>query len=127
QKYFQNLYFGQGDGVESVKSYYEKQSSGRYSVDGTVTNWVTVPYNEARYGRSDDPNDGKPGGDAFVCGSNVCSNTWNLVADGVTAWVAEQKKAGRTDAQIKTQLASFDQQDRYDYDGDGNFNEPDGY
>ncbi len=47
--------------------------------------------------------------------------------DGVTAWVADQKAAGRTDAQIKAQLAQYDQWDRYDYDGDGDFNEPDGY
>ena len=44
-----------------------------------------------------------------------------------TAWVADQKAKGRTDAQIKADLASYDQWDRYDYDGDGNFNEPDGY
>jgi len=125
--YFKKLYFGEGDGVDSVKSYYEKQSSGRYSVDGTVTNWVKVPYNEARYGRSDDPNDGKAGDDPNVCGDNVCDNTWDLIKDGVTQWAADQKAAGRTDAQIKKQLASFDQQDRYDYDGDGDFNEPDGY
>ena len=35
--------------------------------------------------------------------------------------------AGKTDAEIKTYLAQFDKVDRYDYDGDGNFNEPDGY
>ena len=34
QEYFQDLYFGHGKGVDSVKTYYEKQSSGRYSVDG---------------------------------------------------------------------------------------------
>ena len=37
--------------MESLKTYYEKQSSGRYSVDGMVTDWVKVKYNEARYGR----------------------------------------------------------------------------
>jgi immune inhibitor A len=126
--YFKQLYFGEGDGVDSVKSYYEKQSSGRYSVDGTVTGWVKVPYNEARYGRSDDPNEGKVGDDPNVCGSNVCNNTWALIRDGVSQWVTDQKRLfGRTDAQIKRQLTEFDQQDRYDYDGDGNFNEPDGY
>ena len=74
-------------------------------------------YNEARYGRSN----------GFPCGGNVCSNTWTLVRDAVNTWVADQKAAGRTDAQIKAELATFDQWDRYDYDGDGNFNEPDGY
>jgi immune inhibitor A len=126
--YFRKLYFGTGAGVESLKTYYEKQSSGRYSVDGMVTDWVKVKYNEARYGRSDDPKaDDDPSGDPAVCASNVCSNTWDLLGDGLKQWTADQKAQGRTAAQIKASLASYDQQDRYDYDGDGNFNEPDGY
>jgi immune inhibitor A len=123
RQHFQDLYFGQGDAAgsggatESVKQYFERQSSGRYSVDGYVSDWVTVPYNEARYGRSN----------GFPCASNVCSNTWNLVKDGIDTWVAQQKAAGRTDADIKATLASYDQWDRNDFDHDGNFNEPDGY
>ena len=35
--------------------------------------------------------------------------------------------AGKTAAQFNAYLAQFDVWDRYDYDGDGNFNEPDGY
>ena len=34
-----------------MAEYYERQSSGRYSVEGDVTGWVKVPFNEARYGR----------------------------------------------------------------------------
>ena len=50
QKHFQDLYFGT---ATRSKKYYEKQSSRRrYSVDGEVTDWVKVKYNEARYGRS---------------------------------------------------------------------------
>ena len=52
---------------------------------------------------------------------------WNFVKDTATAWYDAQKAAGKTDAEIKTYLAQFDKVDRYDYDGDGNFNEPDGY
>ncbi|MFF9129390.1 immune inhibitor A domain-containing protein [Streptomyces sp. NPDC014806] len=114
RQHFQDLYFGTGKNVESVKKYYEKQSSGRYSVDGEVSDWVKVPYNEARYGNN-------------ACGSTNCPSVWNVVSDGLNAWVAQQKAAGRTDAQIKADVAQFDQWDRYDYDGDGNFNEPDGY
>ncbi|MET8247251.1 immune inhibitor A domain-containing protein [Streptomyces sp. NPDC005202] len=114
QKHFQDLYFGTGNNVESMKKYYEKQSSGRYSVDGEVSDWVKVPYNEARYGSN-------------YCGSTNCPSVWNVVSDGVNAWVAQQKAAGRSDADIKADLAKYDQWDRYDYDGDGNFNEPDGY
>jgi immune inhibitor A len=112
RQHFQDLYFGKGE--NSVASYYKKQSSGRYTVNGEVTDWVKVPYNEARYGRN-------------LCGSNVCTNTWVLIRDAVNQWVADQTAAGRTSAQIKADLASYDQWDRYDFDGDGNFNEPDGY
>ncbi|MET9280499.1 immune inhibitor A domain-containing protein [Streptomyces anthocyanicus] len=112
QEHFQDLYFGSGKGVNSVKTYYEKQSSGRYSVDGEVSDWVKVPYNEARYGSN-------------KCDPDNCA--WYAVQDGVTAWIADQKAAGRTHAQIKSQLTQYDQWDRYDFDGDGDFNEPDGY
>jgi immune inhibitor A len=133
RQHYQDLYFGNGvapgsgqaGNTESVKTYYERQSSGRYSVDGQVTDWVKVPYNEARYGRSsDDPSNGD---DPNVCASSICSNSWYLVKDAVNAWVDEQKAMGRTTEQIATDLKSFDQWDRYDFDGDGNFNEPDGY
>ncbi|MGW7685604.1 immune inhibitor A domain-containing protein [Kribbella sp. NPDC054772] len=114
RQHFQDLYFGAGN---SVKKYYEKQSSGRYSVDGEVTDWVKVKYNEARYGRSN----------GYPCTGNVCNNTWYLIQDAVNQWVADQEAKGRTKAEITADLKSFDQWDRYDYDGDGNFNEPDGY
>jgi len=114
QKHFQDLYFGTGKNTESLKKYYEKQSSGRYSVDGQVSDWVKVSYNEARYGNN-------------ACGSTTCPSVQNLVSDGANAWVADQQAAGRSDADIKAELAKYDQWDRYDFDGDGNFNEPDGY
>ncbi|MRK01436.1 M6 family metalloprotease domain-containing protein [Aeromicrobium sp. S22] len=110
RKHYQDLYFGTGKGVESVKTYYETQSSGRYTVDGQVQDWVKVPYNEARYGRDES-----------------YKTVWNLIQDSLTAWVADQKAAGKTDAQIKKTIASYDKYDRYDFDGDGDFNEPDGY
>ncbi|MFF7281944.1 immune inhibitor A domain-containing protein [Streptomyces griseorubiginosus] len=106
--HYQDLYFG--DGNATLKSYYEKQSSGRYSVDGEVTDWVKVPYNEARYGSND-----------------AATGAWYAVQDGVNAWVAQREAAGDTAAEISAELAEFDQWDRYDYDGDGDFNEPDGY
>jgi immune inhibitor A len=110
QAHFQDLYFGTGKKTESLKKYYEKQSSGRYSVEGEVTDWVKVPYNEARYGSNDAP-----------------TGAWYAVQDGVNAWVAEREAAGDSAAEISAELAEFDQWDRYDFDGDGNFNEPDGY
>ncbi|MFJ4198123.1 immune inhibitor A domain-containing protein [Streptomyces sviceus] len=110
QAHFRDLYFGTGKKTESLKKYYEKQSSGRYSVDGEVTDWVKVPYNEARYGSN-----------------KASTGAWYAVQDGVNAWVAEREAAGDTATEIAAELAEFDQWDRYDFDGDGNFNEPDGY
>ncbi|MER6284295.1 immune inhibitor A domain-containing protein [Streptomyces sviceus] len=110
QAHFQDLYFGTGKKTESLKKYYEKQSSGRYSVDGEVTDWVKVPYNEARYGSN-----------------KASTGAWYAVQDGVNAWVAQREAAGDSAAEIAAELAEFDQWDRYDFDGDGNFNEPDGY
>ncbi|MEV4493257.1 immune inhibitor A domain-containing protein [Micromonospora coxensis] len=115
--YYRKLYFGTGQGDESLKQYYEAQSSGRYSVEGKVTDWVKVQYNEARYGRS--------GG--YPCGSNVCTNTWALVRDAANKWVADQKAQGRSDEEIAADVKAMDQWDRYDFDADGNFNESDGY
>jgi len=117
QAHYEQVYFGDGELADSVKSYYERQSSGRYSVDGQVTDWVKVRYNEARYGRS--------GG--YPCDATVCDNTWDLIKDALDQWVADQHAAGRTDAQIKADLQSYDQWDRNDFDHDGDFNEPDGY
>jgi immune inhibitor A len=123
RQHYQDLYFGKGGPAgagaehESVKQYYERQSSGRYSIDGEVTDWVKVRYNEARYGRSN----------GYPCAGNVCNNTWALVKDAVDQWYADQLAAGKTEAEVKADLATFDHWDRYDVDGDGNFNEPDGY
>ncbi|MGW4730385.1 immune inhibitor A domain-containing protein [Streptomyces shenzhenensis] len=114
QQHYEDLYFGAGKNTDSLKKYYEKQSSGRYSVDGEVSDWVKVPYNEARYGNN-------------ACGASTCSSVWNVVRDGLNAWVADQQTAGRSDADIQADVAQYDQWDRYDYDGDGDFNEPDGY
>ncbi len=114
REHYEDLYFGTGKNTESLKKYYEKQSSGRYSVEGEVTDWVKVPYNEARYGNN-------------ACGQTTCSSVWNVVTDGLTAWVADQKAAGKSDADIKADIAQYDQWDRYDHDGDGDFNEADGY
>ncbi|GGO89226.1 protease [Wenjunlia tyrosinilytica] len=113
RKHFQDLYFAK-KGTSSVAKYYEKQSSGRYSVDGEVADWVKVKYNEARYGSN-------------YCGQSNCSNVWDLVRDGVNQWAEDQKAQGKTDEQIKKALAAYDKWDRYDFDHDGDFNEPDGY
>ncbi|MGP3983341.1 immune inhibitor A domain-containing protein [Streptomyces sp. KR80] len=114
RKHFEDLYFSKAKDKESLKKYYERQSSGRYSVDGEVSDWVKVEWNEARYGSN-------------YCGDKNCPNVWDAVRDGVNQWTADQKAAGKTPEQIKAQLAKYDAWDRYDFDADGNFNEADGY
>lgn len=112
--YYRNLLFGTTAGTNSVNNYFVAQSSGRYGVQGSVTDWVKLPYNEARYGRND-------------CGDVVCTNVWAMIQDAVNQWVQDQQAKGVSDADIKAALAQYDTRDRYDYDNDGNFNEPDGY
>ena len=107
--HFQDLMFGEG---ESFKDFYAKQSNGRFLAKGDVSDWVTLPYNEARYGSNK---------------VSQSSTYWAYVRDTATAWYEDQKAQGKTDDEIATYLKQFDKVDRYDYDGDGNFNEPDGY
>ncbi|MGK5529426.1 immune inhibitor A domain-containing protein [Streptomyces sp. URMC 129] len=114
RRYYEDLYYSEDPDVPSMKQYFERQSSGRYTIDGEVSDWVTVDYNEARYGNN-------------ACGSNVCRSVWNVVSDGVNAWYEDQLAAGATPEELAARLADYDHQDRYDYDGDGDFDEPDGY
>jgi len=106
--HYEDMYFNR------MAKYYETQSSGRYSVNGDVTEWVRVPFNEARYGRD-------------FCGGIVCNNTWFLIRDALAFYVQNRLAAGDTLQQITDYLKTFDVQDRYDFDGDGNFAEPDGF
>ncbi|HSB00796.1 MAG TPA: immune inhibitor A domain-containing protein [Anaerolineales bacterium] len=112
--YYENMLFSEAPGAVSMRNYYIEQSSNRYTVNGQVTDWVQVPYNEARYGTN-------------ACGGIVCSSVWAFVRDGAKSWYDSQIAAGKTTAEIDAYLSQFDVWDRYDYDGDGNFNEPDGY
>ncbi len=112
--YYQDLLFDTTPGVNSMANWYIEQSSNRYSVDGDVTDWVGVPYRAAHYGRD-------------YCGSIVCATTWWFVEDSVDAWYAGQLAAGMSAAEIDDYLSQYDVWDRYDHDGDGNFDEADGY
>jgi immune inhibitor A len=112
--YFQNLLFSSEDGANSVRNYYIEQSSGRYAVHGEVTDWVTVPFNAPHYGSD-------------WCNDIVCWTVWWFIEDGLNAWYQQQLDSGATPDEIDQLLSQFDVWDRYDYDGDGDFNEPDGY
>lgn len=108
RKYFENMYFSR------MKKFYEEQSGGAYSFAGDVSAWVKVPFNQARYGRN-------------TCGDNVCNNTWFLIRDALAQWTQDRLTSGWTMTQVQDYLKTFDRQDRYDFDEDGDFNEPDGY
>ncbi|MDM7988997.1 immune inhibitor A domain-containing protein [Arthrobacter sp. zg-Y877] len=95
---------------ESLKTLYEEMSSGRYTVDGDVSDWVTVPYNSASYGETESQVD-----------------MTRFVQDAADAWYDAQIAAGKSPAEIDAYLAGFDQWDRYDYNNNGNFDEADGY
>jgi immune inhibitor A len=114
QEYYEELLFSDAPGAVSMTTYYEEQSSGRYTVDGEITDWVQVPYDTAFYGRD-------------YCGSIVCATTWYFVQDSAAAWYQSQLDAGMTGAEVDEYLSQFDVWDRYDFDGDGNFDEADGY
>lgn len=114
RSYYENLLFSEAPGAVSMRNFYIEQSSNRYTVNGEVTDWVQVPFNEARYGTN-------------LCGSIVCSTVWRFVNDSTDGWYAAQTGAGMSTADINNYLSQYDVWDRYDYDGDGDFNEPDGY
>lgn len=97
-----------GDIIRRMDEYFGWQSSGRYGLDGQATDWVKVRYSEARYGRSN-------------------RGAWPLIAEGLEQWVQARLAAGETESEVRAYLDSFDVWDRYDYDLDGNFDEPDGY
>ncbi|MEO2077666.1 MAG: immune inhibitor A domain-containing protein [Bacillus sp. (in: firmicutes)] len=114
KEHYEKMLFGDedftlfnGDKVKTFKQYYEEQSGGSYTVDGTVSNWLTVPGKAADYG-SDNP----AGGHDNATGTK---GPRGLVKDALNAAV----KSG-------INLADYDKFDLYDLDGDGNQNEPDG-
>lgn len=109
--HFMNLMFGDRF---SFKDFYKYQSKGKFLAKGDVSDWVKVPYNEARYGSNTEA-------------LTDAEKYWPFVKDTGNAWYSAQKRMGKSDAQIKSYLRQFDRWDRYDHDGDGDFNEPDGY
>jgi len=122
QSYYENLLFNKSQ-VPSMANWYLQSSSGRYSVGGYVSDWVQVANNEATYGTDDCNLDGDLNDDVD---SIVCSTVWNFLVDQTQAWW-DETVAALGEQGAKNLLKSFDVWDRYDHDGDGNFNEPDGY
>lgn len=113
KEHYEKLMFGDtefklfnGDKVKTFKQYYEEQSGGSYTVDGTVSDWLTVPGKASDYG-DDSPSGGHD----------------NLSPLGPRDLVKEALKAA---VNAGMDLSEYDEFDLYDLDGDGNLNEPDG-
>ncbi len=104
-----DMLFADTPGANSMRNFYIEQSSGRYAVHGDVTDWVGVPGNAVDY--DDNPD----------------ANVWLFLRDVANGWYADQIAAGQTPDEINAYLSQFDVWDRYDYNGNGNFDEPDGY
>ncbi|WP_157130889.1 immune inhibitor A domain-containing protein [Halobacillus mangrovi] len=109
--HYQDMLFGEGgwtgpDGKNyvSMKQYYEQQSGGSYSVEGEVAGWYKASKPAAAYGANDPQPDGN-----------------DVNARGL---VKEALEAAANDKNVD--LSKYDQWDRYDLDGDGNYLEADG-
>ncbi|UCE98278.1 MAG: immune inhibitor A [Dehalococcoidia bacterium] len=114
REYYLDILFNDSPGANSMRNYFIEQSSNRYTVYGDVTDWIQVSGNAADY------DDGDPGpGDAY--------SVWQFLIDSLDGWYDAQIAAGMTPTEIDEYLSGFDVWDRYDWDMDGNFNEPDGY
>ncbi|WP_338782350.1 immune inhibitor A domain-containing protein [Metabacillus sp. FJAT-52054] len=113
KEHYQKLMFGNeeftmfnGEKIKTFKQYYEEQSGGSYTVNGVVSDWLTVPGKAKEYG-DDNPNGGHD--------NQSPKGARDLVKDALNSAVA----AG-------INLSEYDHFDQYDLDGDGNQNEPDG-
>ncbi len=114
REYFRDLVSSEAPGANSMYNYYVEQSSNRYAVSGAVTDWVALPDLACNY------DDGNPGPGSLLA-------LMQFLIDSVDGWYNTQVAAGVSDTAIAIYLSNFDVWDRYDYDGDGNFDEPDGY
>lgn len=109
--HYQQMIFGKkgytgpnGENLISMKQYYEQQSGGSYTVDGEVAGWYKAKKPAAEYGGNYPTPDGSD------------KDARSLVKEALEAAALDPK----------VDLSEYDQEDRYDLDGDGNKREPDG-
>ncbi|WP_428617146.1 immune inhibitor A domain-containing protein [Shewanella sp.] len=95
----------QGQNLLTGYQYYQAESGGSFYFTGKVYGWYTASQNAAYYGQNDSNN----GDDDMAVPE--------LVKEAVTQALADM---------TPTEIASFDVEDPYDLDGDGNLNEADG-
>jgi len=114
KEHYQNMLFSDqgysgpsGQNLISMKQYYQDQSGGSYKVEGQVAGWYRAEFGAAYYGAQSTLPDGRVIRDA---------NARALVMEAINAVAKEPG----------FDWAYYDQEDRYDSDGDGNYREPDG-
>jgi immune inhibitor A len=113
-QHYRDMLFSDGGasyGFPSMRDFYNELSSGRFTWTGQVSNWVSLPGTAANYGANS-----RTGG----AGSDNANGSVARVVEDTLKAVAANGYAG-------IDLAKADQVDRYDCDGDGVYNEPDGY
>jgi immune inhibitor A len=108
QAHYEEMFNGGGD---SFADYYSQLSGGQYTALNTVEDWVKVPGNASTYGDNTVEDNG---------------GSWAFIRDTGNAWYQQQLETKKPE-EIKAYLSQFDVWDRYDFDGDGDFNEADGY
>jgi immune inhibitor A len=109
KEHFEEMIFGDngykgpnGENFVSMKQFYEEQSGGSLKVKGKVAGWYTLPGTAASYGaQSGNSND-------------------------INARLAVRNALALAAKDPNINFVDFDKEDRYDDDGDGNYNEPDG-
>nr|WP_141771891.1 immune inhibitor A domain-containing protein [Rossellomorea aquimaris] len=111
KEHYEDMVFGEdgyegpnGENLVSMKQFYEQQTNGAYTVEGEVAGWYQAKEPAAYYG-GNDPEAGDNDRDA-------------------RSLVREALEAASADPSVD--LADYDQEDRYDLDGDGDTREPDG-
>jgi immune inhibitor A len=92
-----------GENLISMSQYYESESGNTYSVEGEATRWYRAAKSANYYGKNDEVSDND-------------MNAKELVREALAQLAADPT----------INLADYDIEDRYDYDGDGDYNEPDG-
>ncbi|MDO6708424.1 immune inhibitor A domain-containing protein [Photobacterium sp. 1_MG-2023] len=92
-----------GENLISMRQFYEQESGHSYSVMGQAAGWYRASKNAAFYGGNSPTTDND-------------LNAQELVREALNQLAQDPN----------INLADYDVEDRYDYDGDGNYREPDG-
>ena len=114
--HYEDMMFSDGGasyGFPSMRDYYRQVSSGRYAVNGQVSNWLQVPHPESEFGANS----------RLGAGSDDANGPVFRVVDAAVDAAA----AAGTGSGINWSPGVVDVYDRYDCDADNVFDEPDGY